>query len=101
MFLLLPGLATARMTIIRMTATVAYRMTTTSMAYWMTAALIASATTAGEAMAAPTMAIAPVGPWTHSQEDAVVEIAGPIKAAGGAGIGCIVVVTIGADGWNV
>lgn len=59
---------------------------------------VSSSTTIAEAMAAPTMAISPAGPWTHAQEDAVIEIAGSIKANRRAGVRRIVVVAIGADG---
>jgi hypothetical protein len=62
--------------------------------------LIASASAAAKAMAAPAVAIAPVGPWAYAQEDAVVEIARAVKAVGRAGIGCIVVVAVITDGRN-
>ncbi len=61
---------------------------------------ISSSTTAGEAMAAPTVLIAPARPWTHAQEDAVIEIARPVKAIGRASVWRIVVVAVGTDGLN-
>jgi hypothetical protein len=48
----------------------------------------------------PAVAIAPVGPWAHAQEDAVIEVARPIITVGRAGIGCIAVVAIGTDRLN-
>jgi hypothetical protein len=73
-------------------------MTTT--AATSSAAHIASTTGTTEAMTAPAVAIAPVGPWTHSQEDAVIEITRSIKTVGRTGIGCIVVVAVGTDWRN-
>jgi hypothetical protein len=58
------------------------------------AAAIVSSTTGTEAMAAPSVAISPSGPWAHAQEDAVVEIARPVKAIGRTGVRRIVVVAI-------
>jgi hypothetical protein len=51
-----------------------------------------------KAMAAPTVAVAPAAPWAHAQEDAVVEVSGPVVAVGRAGVRRIAVVAIGA-GW--
>jgi hypothetical protein len=50
-------------------------------------------------MISPAVAITPVRPWAHAQEDPVIEIARPIKAAGGAAVRGIVVIAIGTDGW--
>src|SRR5271155_82339 len=52
---------------------------------------------AAEAMFAPAMAVAPVRPWAHAQEDAVIEISRPVKAARRAAIRCRVVVAVGTD----
>jgi hypothetical protein len=66
-----------------------------------TAPTVVSASTAvDEAIAAPTVAIAPAGPWAHAQEDAVVEIARPIEADRRATIWRIVVIAVGANGLN-
>ncbi len=62
-----------------------------------TSVVPASAATA-EAMLAPAVAVSPVCPWAHAQEDAVIEISRPIKAAWRAAIRCIVVVAVGTDG---
>ena len=61
---------------------------------------VASATRAAEAMAAPAVGVAPVGPWAYAEEDAVIEVARPIITIGRAGIGCIAVVAIGTDRLN-
>jgi hypothetical protein len=53
-----------------------------------------------KAMAAPTVAVAPTGPWAHAQEDAIVEIAWSVEAHRGALIWCVVVVAIRADRLN-
>ena len=47
---------------------------------------VASASSAAEAMTAPAMVIAPTRPGAHTEEDAVIEISGPVKAAGCAAI---------------
>ena len=64
------------------------------------AAAIAPAAAIDEAMAAPAVAIAPAGPWAHAQEDAVVEVARPVKSIGRAGVGRIVVIAVGTDRLN-
>jgi hypothetical protein len=61
-------------------------------------ARISSPTTTAEAMAAPTVVIAPSRPRAHAQEDAVIKIAGPIVTNGRAGIWCVVVVAIRTSG---
>lgn len=38
----------------------------------------------GEAMVAPAVRVAPVGPGTHAEEDAVIEVAVTVVAFGGA-----------------
>jgi hypothetical protein len=43
-------------------------------------------------MASPTVAIAPIMPGANAKEDAVIEIPGPIKTVGSAGVGRVVVV---------
>jgi hypothetical protein len=58
---------------------------------------IASAATAEEAMTAPAVAVAPVGPGTYAEEDAVIEIARAVEAVGRAGIGSVVIVSPLAD----
>jgi hypothetical protein len=63
-------------------------------------ATIASATTFDEAMSAPTMAIAPAGPRTHAEEDAVVEVAWAVKAIGRAGVWRVVVIAVLANRLN-
>ena len=59
-----------------------------------TAGDIPASASAIEAMIAPAVAIAPARPWTHAQEDAVIEIARPIKSAGCAAVRSIVVVAV-------
>ena len=59
-----------------------------------TAGDISASSPAIEAVITPAVAIAPARPWTHAQEDAVIEIARPIKSAGCAAIRCIVVVAV-------
>jgi hypothetical protein len=63
-------------------------------------AVIASATIIDEAMLAPAVPVSPTGPRAHAQEDAVVEIAWPIKSHGRASIGCVVVVAVRATRRN-
>jgi hypothetical protein len=63
-----------------------------------TAPTVVSASTAiHEAIAAPTVAVAPARPRAHAQEDAVVEIARPVEADRSATIWRIVVIAIGAN----
>ena len=62
-------------------------------------AVISSTAGRDKAMTAPTVVITPAGPWTHAQEDAVVEVARPVITNRGAGIRCIAVVTVRTDGW--
>ena len=64
------------------------------------AAVISSAAGVDKAMAAPTVVITPAGPWTHAQEDTVVEVTRPVKSNGRAGVRCIVVVTVGTHRLN-
>jgi hypothetical protein len=52
-----------------------------------TASDIPASSTTAEAMLTPTVTIAPVRPWAYAQEDSVIEIARPIKAAGRAAVG--------------
>jgi hypothetical protein len=47
---------------------------------------VSSTVGAVKTMLTPTMAIAPVRPWAHTQEDSVIEIAWSIKAAGRAAV---------------
>ena len=58
---------------------------------------VASATRSGEAMSAPAVRVAPVGPGTYTEEDAVIEIARAVVANRGAGVGRVVVVAVGAN----
>jgi hypothetical protein len=51
-------------------------------------------------MATPTVAVAPAGPWAHTQEDATVEVFRPIKSIGRAGVRSIVVIAVRTNGWN-
>jgi hypothetical protein len=51
------------------------------------------------AMFAPAVAITPAGPWTHAQEDAVVEVIRPVKALGRASVRPSFVVAPLANGW--
>jgi hypothetical protein len=62
-----------------------------------TAADVMSSTSADETMAAPTVAIAPVGPGAYAQKDAVIEVARPIETVGRAGIGWVFVIAVGTD----
>src|SRR5580658_3780312 len=62
-----------------------------------TAGDVPSSATAVEAMFAPTVAVAPVRPGSHAQEDAVIEVARPIKATGRAAVWCVVVIAVGTD----
>jgi hypothetical protein len=48
-------------------------------------------------MVAPAGAVAPMPPWADAQEDTVIEIARTVEAARGTGIGCVVVVAVGAN----
>jgi hypothetical protein len=64
------------------------------------ASVISSAAGRDKAMAAPTVVITPAGPWTHAQEDAVIEVARPVITNRGAGVRCIAVVAVRTDGWR-
>ena len=64
------------------------------------ATVISSTAGSDKAMAAPTVVIAPAGPWAHAQEDAVVEVARPVITDRSAGIRCIAVVAVRTDGWR-
>src|SRR5271163_3809603 len=62
------------------------------------ATVISSTAGSDKAMASPTVVIAPAGPRTHAQKDAVVEVARPVITNRGAGIRCIAVVAVRRDG---
>jgi hypothetical protein len=64
-----------------------------------TAVVAASMAMIEVAMAAPAVTITPAGPWAHTQEDAVEEVIRPVKARGGAAVGCGFVIAPLADGW--
>jgi hypothetical protein len=49
-----------------------------------------------EAMSAPAVAIAPAAPWTHAQEDAVVEVSRSVIAHRCAGIRLVAIVAVRA-----
>lgn len=53
-----------------------------------------------EAMVAPAVAVAPTSPWTHAQENAVIEVTRAVEADWGARVWCVVVVAVGAGGLN-
>jgi len=59
---------------------------------------VPSSSTTSEAITAPAVAVAPIRPGAHAQENAAMEIAWTIKAAGCASVRCIVVVAVGTDG---
>src|SRR5580658_718011 len=61
------------------------------------ASVVPASAAAAEAMLTPAVAVSPVCPRAHAQEDAVIEISRPIKAARRAAIRCIVVVAVGTD----
>ena len=65
-----------------------------------TACDIPSSATAIEAVFAPAVAVAPVRPRPHAQEDPVIEIARPIKATGRAAVWCVLVIAVGTDRLN-
>jgi hypothetical protein len=58
---------------------------------------VAASTGSGEAMAAPAVSVAPIGPGTDAKEDAVIEVALAVVACRGAGVGRVVVVAVGTD----
>src|SRR5580658_3520586 len=62
------------------------------------ASVVPASSAAAEAMLTPAVAVAPVCPRAHAQEDAVIEISRPVKAAGCAAVWRIVVVAVGTDG---
>ena len=51
------------------------------------------------AMAAPAVTITPASPWTHAQEDAVVEVIRPVKAPRRASVGWSFVVAPVTNRW--
>jgi len=61
---------------------------------------VPSSATAVEAMFAPAVAVAPVRPGSHAQEDAVIEIARAIKTTGRAAVWCVLVIAVGTDRLN-
>jgi hypothetical protein len=63
-------------------------------------AVIAASAAITEAMFAPSVSVAPAGPGTHTEEDAVVEVSWPVKAIGRAAVGRSFVIAVGADRWN-
>ena len=58
---------------------------------------VTSSTGVDEAMTAPAVSVAPVGPWAYAQKDAVIEVASPIETDGRAGIGWVFVVAVTAN----
>ena len=64
------------------------------------AAVISTAAIAYKAVFAPAVAVAPSSPRPHAQEDAVVEVARPIKSHGRAGIRRVIVVAVRAHRLN-
>ena len=58
---------------------------------------VTSSTGVDEAMTAPAVSVAPVGPWTYAEKDAVIEVAGPVETAGGAGVRWVFVIAVGTD----
>jgi hypothetical protein len=65
-----------------------------------TATMIASAALTYEAVPTPAVAIAPASPWTHAEEDPVVEVPWPVISIRRAGVRRVVVVAISASRWN-
>jgi hypothetical protein len=61
---------------------------------------VSSSTSAAEAMLTPAVAISPVRPWAHAQEDAAIEITRPIIATGCASVRRIAIVAVGTYGWS-
>jgi hypothetical protein len=55
---------------------------------------VTSSTRVDEAMTAPAVSVAPVGPWTYAQKDPVIEIARPVEADRRTGVGWIFVVAV-------
>jgi len=50
------------------------------------------------ALITPAVGVTPMSPWTDTQENAVIEITRSVKTIGGAGVRCIGVVAISANG---
>src|ERR1700728_1190871 len=63
-------------------------------------ASIPSSSAIAETVLAPAVAVAPASPRTHAQEDALIEIARPVKAHWRACVWCVIVVAIGTGGLN-
>jgi hypothetical protein len=63
------------------------------------AVILASMAMIEVAMIAPSVTITPAGPWTHAQEDAVVEVILPVKSPGRASVRPHFVVAPLAYGW--
>ena len=61
------------------------------------AAVVSASPIIDEAMPAPAVLIAPASPGAHAKEYPVVEIAGSVEAHRRAGVGSVVVVTVGAN----
>jgi len=59
--------------------------------------VVPASSAAAEAMFTPAMAVAPMRPWAHAEEDTVIEISRPVKAAGCAAVRCVVVIAVGTD----
>src|SRR5271170_6625996 len=58
---------------------------------------VTSASTPAEAMVPPAVVIAPACPRADTEEDAIIEIARPIKTTGSAAVWCIIVVAVGTN----
>lgn len=63
------------------------------------ASVVAASAIVMEAIFAPAVGIAPAGPGTHAQENAVVEVRRPVKSFGRAAVGRCFVIAPLADGW--
>src|SRR5271155_4803843 len=59
--------------------------------------VVPASASAAEAMPTPAVAVSPVRPRPHAEEDAVIEIAGPVEPARCTAVRCIVVVAVGTD----
>lgn len=58
---------------------------------------VVSSAGADEAVMAPSVSVAPVGPRADTEEDAVVEVAGPVIAGRSTPVRSVAVVTVGAN----
>jgi hypothetical protein len=62
--------------------------------------VIAPSARPAKSVAAPPVVVAPIGPWSHSQKDAIVKIPWPVISLWDAGIRSVIVVSVWTRWWR-